>query len=52
MGRIDVDGVVVGCRDNTFVGEDETSDDSTTMCREGNMFGVEVVDPLRSGKMA
>jgi len=52
MGRIDVNRVVIGCRDNAFVGEDETGDDGATVCREGNMFGVEVVDPFCSGKVA
>jgi len=47
-----MDGVVVGCRDNTLVGENETGDDSATVCGEGDVFGVEVVDPFCSGKVA
>jgi len=47
-----MDGVVIGCRDNPFVGEDETGDDSTTVCGEGDVFRVEVVDPFCSGKVA
>ena len=34
------------------MGEDETGDNSTTVCREGNMFRVEVIDPFCSGKVA
>lgn len=46
-----MDGVIIGCRDDTFVGEDETSDDSATVRREGNVFGVEIVDPFCSGEV-
>lgn len=46
-----MDGVVVGCRDDTFVGEDETSNNGATVRGKGNMFGVEVVDPFCPGEV-
>ena len=47
-----MDGVVVGCRDDTFVREDETGDHRTAVCGEGNMFRVKVIDPFSASEVA
>lgn len=46
-----MNGVVIRCRNDTFMGEDKASDDGATVCGKRNMFGVEVIDPLCPGKV-
>ena len=37
-----MDGVAPGCGNDASVGEDETGEDTATVCRKGNVFGVDI----------
>ena len=44
-GRVDVDGVIIGGRDNTVMGEEETGDDRGAVSGKADVFGSVVGGP-------
>ena len=48
---IDMNGVVVRCRDDSAAREDETGDDRSTMSGELNVMWLLVVNPSRSSEV-